>query len=67
VFFERLTVRTRLRDYEIGGASIGSLVAKLEQHGMTALGEHGCVTKIPPMLGGLDDQRFLSIDGVTFD
>ena len=30
--------------YEIGGASIGSLVAKLEEHGMTALGEHGSVT-----------------------
>jgi NADP-dependent alcohol dehydrogenase len=44
VFFERLTVGTRLRDYEIGGASISSLVAKLEEHGMTALGEHGSVT-----------------------
>jgi NADP-dependent alcohol dehydrogenase len=44
VFFERLTVGTRLRDYEIGGASIGKLIAKLEEHGMTALGENGDVT-----------------------
>ncbi|SAL26743.1 iron-containing alcohol dehydrogenase [Caballeronia udeis] len=44
VFFERLTVGTRLRDYKIGGASIGTLVAKLEEHGMTALGEHCGVT-----------------------
>jgi NADP-dependent alcohol dehydrogenase len=44
VFFERLTVGTRLRDYEIGGASIGKLIEKLEEHGMTALGENGDVT-----------------------
>jgi NADP-dependent alcohol dehydrogenase len=44
VFFERLSVGTRLRDYEIGGATIGTLVAKLEEHGMTALGEHSSVT-----------------------
>jgi len=44
VFFERLSVGTRLRDYDIGGSTIGTLVAKLEEHGMTALGEHGGVT-----------------------
>jgi NADP-dependent alcohol dehydrogenase len=43
-FFERMTVRTRLRDYQIGAGSIDTLVAKLEAHGMTALGEHGDVT-----------------------
>jgi NADP-dependent alcohol dehydrogenase len=44
VFFERMSVGTRLRDYHIGGSSIGTLIAKLEEHGMTALGEHGDVT-----------------------
>jgi len=44
VFFERMTVGTRLRDYQIGGGSIDTLIAKLEEHGMTALGEHGDVT-----------------------
>ncbi|MGF6267148.1 NADP-dependent alcohol dehydrogenase [Paraburkholderia youngii] len=44
VFFERMAVGTRLRDYGIGGTSIGVLLAKLEEHGMTALGEHGDVT-----------------------
>jgi NADP-dependent alcohol dehydrogenase len=44
VFFERMTVGTRLRDYQIGGASIETLIAKLTEHGMTALGEHGDVT-----------------------
>jgi NADP-dependent alcohol dehydrogenase len=39
-----MSVGTRLRDYQIGGQSIGTLVAKLEEHGMTALGEHGDVT-----------------------
>lgn len=44
VFFERMSLGTRLRDYQIGGGSIGALVKKLEEHGMTALGEHGDVT-----------------------
>jgi NADP-dependent alcohol dehydrogenase len=43
-FFERMTVSTHLRDYEIGSASIETLIAKLKEHGMTALGEHGDVT-----------------------
>ncbi|KAA0998297.1 iron-containing alcohol dehydrogenase [Paraburkholderia panacisoli] len=44
MFFERMTVGTRLRDYQIGGGSIETLIAKLTEHGMTALGEHGDVT-----------------------
>ncbi|MFM0004746.1 alcohol dehydrogenase [Paraburkholderia dipogonis] len=44
VFFERMSVGTRLRDYQISGQSIGTLITKLEEHGMTALGEHGDVT-----------------------
>jgi len=44
VFFERMTVGTRLRDYQIGGGSIDTLIAKLAEHGMIALGEHGDVT-----------------------
>ncbi|MFL9932122.1 iron-containing alcohol dehydrogenase, partial [Paraburkholderia sp. RL18-103-BIB-C] len=43
-FFERMTVGTRLRDYQIGGGSIETLIAKLTEHGMIALGEHGDVT-----------------------
>jgi NADP-dependent alcohol dehydrogenase len=44
VFFERMTVGTRLRDYGIGGQTVATLIAKLEEHGMTGLGEHGDVT-----------------------
>jgi NADP-dependent alcohol dehydrogenase len=44
MFFERMTVGTRLRDYQLGSDSIAALIAKLEEHGMTALGEHGDVT-----------------------
>ncbi|MEA3118723.1 MAG: NADP-dependent alcohol dehydrogenase [Paraburkholderia sp.] len=43
-FFERMTVATRLSDYKIVDAGIDTLIAKLEEHGMTALGEHGDVT-----------------------
>ena len=43
-FFERMTVPTRLSDYKISGDSIETLIAKLTEHGMTALGEHGDVT-----------------------
>jgi NADP-dependent alcohol dehydrogenase len=43
-FFEQMTVPTRLSDYQIDGSSIATLMAKLEEHGMTALGEHGNVT-----------------------
>ena len=39
-FFESLGVKTRLADYGIGAEAIDALVAQLEAHGMTALGEH---------------------------
>jgi NADP-dependent alcohol dehydrogenase len=40
-FFESLGVKTRLFDYGIGADAIDRIVAQLEAHGMTALGEHG--------------------------
>jgi NADP-dependent alcohol dehydrogenase len=43
-FFERMTVATRLSDYQIGESSIDILIAKLTEHGMTALGEDSDVT-----------------------
>jgi NADP-dependent alcohol dehydrogenase len=43
-FFEKMTVATRLSDYKIVDAGIDTLIAKLGEHGMTALGEHGDVT-----------------------
>jgi len=39
-FFESLKVATRLSDYGIGSDAIPALVAQLQRHGMTALGEH---------------------------
>ncbi len=39
-FFESLQVHTRLSDYGIGAEAIPALVAQLERHGMTALGEN---------------------------
>ena len=42
-FFESLQVATRLSDYKIGTEAIPALVAQLERHGMTALGEHRSV------------------------
>lgn len=39
-FFESLGVKTRLSDYGIGAEAIDALVAQLEAHGMTAIGEH---------------------------
>jgi len=39
-FFESLGVGTRLGGYDIGADAIPALLDKLEQHGMTALGEH---------------------------
>ena len=38
-FFERMEIKTRLADYGIGRDAIPALVAQLERHGMTALGE----------------------------
>jgi NADP-dependent alcohol dehydrogenase len=43
-FFETMTVSTRLSEYQIGASSIDTLIAKLTEHGMTALGEDGDVT-----------------------
>lgn len=39
-FFESLQVSTRLSDYGIGSEAIPALVAQLQRHGLTALGEH---------------------------
>ena len=39
-FFEALQVPTRLSGYGIGRDAIPALIAQLERHGMTALGEH---------------------------
>jgi NADP-dependent alcohol dehydrogenase len=39
-FFEALQVPTRLSGYGIASDAIPALIAQLERHGMTALGEH---------------------------
>lgn len=39
-FFESLGVKTYLSDYQIGQEAVAELIAKLEAHGMVALGEH---------------------------
>ncbi len=39
-FFESLGIKTRLADYGLGADDIAPLIAQLEAHGMTALGEH---------------------------
>ncbi|PCE30807.1 iron-containing alcohol dehydrogenase [Burkholderia ubonensis] len=43
-FFESLDVKTRLADYGVGADAIDQLVAQLDEHGMTQLGEHQDVT-----------------------
>ncbi|MDE2288817.1 MAG: iron-containing alcohol dehydrogenase [Burkholderiales bacterium] len=43
-FFESLDVKTRLHDYAINAAALDDLVAQLEAHDMTALGERQDVT-----------------------
>lgn len=43
-FFESLGVKTQLAGYGIGADAIDGLVARLEAHGMTRLGERGEVT-----------------------
>ncbi|MHC1479345.1 iron-containing alcohol dehydrogenase [Frateuria aurantia] len=43
-FFESLGLPTRLAAYDIDASAIDGLVARLEQHGMTALGERQDVT-----------------------
>ncbi|MYM65736.1 iron-containing alcohol dehydrogenase [Pseudoduganella sp. FT55W] len=44
VFFESLGVPTRLREYGLNAGHIDEVIAQLEAHGMTALGEHEDVT-----------------------
>ena len=43
-FFEQLGVPTRLSGYGLDGSSIPALLAKLEEHGMTQLGENKDIT-----------------------
>ncbi|EEQ08274.1 Alcohol dehydrogenase yqhD [Yersinia bercovieri ATCC 43970] len=43
-FFESMGVATRLSAYKLDGSSIPDLIKKLEEHGMTQLGEHGDIT-----------------------
>lgn len=43
-FFESLDIRTRLSQYGVAFEQIGDIVAQLEAHGMTKLGETGAVT-----------------------
>lgn len=43
-FFESLEIKTRLGDYDIGADAIDELIAQLEAHGMTKLGERKDVT-----------------------
>ncbi|MGE6079065.1 alcohol dehydrogenase [Aeromonas veronii] len=40
-FFEQMGVKTRLRDYGLKDLGIDTLIGKLGEHGMTAIGEHG--------------------------
>lgn len=43
-FFEQMGVPTRMADYGIKADAVDALVAKLEQHRMFKLGEHGDIT-----------------------
>jgi NADP-dependent alcohol dehydrogenase len=43
-FFERMGIATRLSAYGLGADAIDALIAQLEAHGMTKLGEHGDIT-----------------------
>ncbi|ELY2907644.1 alcohol dehydrogenase [Cronobacter dublinensis] len=43
-FFETMGAPTRLSDYGLDGSSIPALLEKLEEHGLTALGEHQDIT-----------------------
>jgi NADP-dependent alcohol dehydrogenase len=43
-FFEQMGVPTRMADYGIKAEAVDALVAKLEQHRMFKLGEHGDIT-----------------------
>jgi NADP-dependent alcohol dehydrogenase len=43
-FFEKMQVPTRLSHVNLGSKDIDLLIERLEQHGMTALGEHSDIT-----------------------
>lgn len=43
-FFESMGIKTRLGDYNVASADIDHIVAALQEHGMTALGEHSAIT-----------------------
>jgi NADP-dependent alcohol dehydrogenase len=43
-FFHTMDIDTRLSDYGLGASDIDLIVAALESHGMTALGEHQAIT-----------------------
>jgi NADP-dependent alcohol dehydrogenase len=43
-FFESLGIKTRLADYGVDASGIDQIVKGLQDHGMTALGEHGDIT-----------------------
>lgn len=43
-FFQQMGTPTRLSDYQLDGSTIPALVKKLEEHGMTKLGEHHDIT-----------------------
>ena len=43
-FFESLGIKTRLSDYGLGAQAIDDVVAQLEAHGMSALGERRNIT-----------------------
>lgn len=45
-FFHSLGIETRLADYGLGADAINPLIAQLEAHGMTALGEQGEITPV---------------------
>ncbi|WP_348943714.1 iron-containing alcohol dehydrogenase [Chitinibacter sp. FCG-7] len=43
-FFEAMGIKTKLADYKLGAEAVDAVVAQLEKHGMSALGEQGDVT-----------------------
>ncbi|RWR01395.1 aldehyde reductase [[Pantoea] beijingensis] len=43
-FFETMGVPTRMKDYQLDGSSIPALLGKLEEKGLTQLGEHQDIT-----------------------
>lgn len=43
-FFHRVQMKTRFSDYQLGEEVVETIIAQLERHGMTQLGEHKQVT-----------------------